>query len=147
MPSENAGCEKQLCRSPAVSLQEIFTPILSLSLLVRNMGFPGGASGKVKIAQSGPTLCHLKGCTVHGILQARILPNPGIEPRSPTSQADSLPAEPQGKSKNTGVGSLSLPQGIFPNQGLLHCSWILYQLSYRGNTNVLQTPYSANIYA
>ena len=27
------------------------------------------------------------------------LPNPGIEPRSPTSQADSLPAEPQGKPK------------------------------------------------
>ena len=26
------------------------------------------------------------------------LPNPGIEPRSPTLQADSLPAEPQGKS-------------------------------------------------
>ena len=25
------------------------------------------------------------------------LPNPGIEPRSPTVQADSLPAEPQGK--------------------------------------------------
>ena len=42
--------------------------------------------------------------TVHGILQARILewtpgdvPNPGIEPRSPALQADSLPAEPQGK--------------------------------------------------
>ena len=46
--------------------------------------------------------------TVHGILQARILewvafpfsrelPNPGIEPRSPTLQADFLPAEPQGK--------------------------------------------------
>ena len=44
--------------------------------------------------------------TVHGILQARILkwvafpfsgdlPNPGIEPRSPALQADSLPAEPQ----------------------------------------------------
>ena len=27
------------------------------------------------------------------------LPNPGIEPRSPTLQADSLPAEPQGKPK------------------------------------------------
>ena len=27
-----------------------------------------------------------------------VLPNPGIEPRSPTLQADSLPAEPQGKS-------------------------------------------------
>ena len=46
--------------------------------------------------------------TVNGILQARILEwiafpfsrgssNPGIEPRSPTLQADSLPAEPQGK--------------------------------------------------
>ena len=42
------------------------------------------------------------------------LPNPGIEPRSPTLQADSLPAEPQGKPKNTEVGSLSLLQGIFP---------------------------------
>ena len=42
----------------------------------------------------------------------------------------SLPAEPQGKSKNTGVGSLSLFQGIFPtqelNSGLLHCRQILY---------------------
>ena len=51
--------------------------------------------------------------------------------------ADSLPAEPQGKPKNTGVGSISLLQGIFPtqesNQGLLHCRWILYQLSYQGS--------------
>ena len=39
------------------------------------------------------------------------LPNPGIEPRSPTLQADSLPPEPSGKPKNTGVGSLSLLQG------------------------------------
>ena len=44
------------------------------------------------------------------------LPNPGIEPRSPTLQADSLPAEPPGKPKNTGVGSISLLQGIFPTQ-------------------------------
>ena len=42
------------------------------------------------------------------------LPNPVIEPRSPTLQADSLPAEPQGKPKNTGVGSLFLLQGINP---------------------------------
>ena len=35
------------------------------------------------------------------------LPNPGIEPRSPTLQADSLPAEAPGKPKNTGVGSSS----------------------------------------
>ena len=63
------------------------------------------------------------------------LPNPGIEPRSPALQADSLPAEPQGKPKNIGVGSLSLLQQIFPtqelNQGLLHCRQILYQLSYQ----------------
>ena len=32
------------------------------------------------------------------------LPNPGIEPRSPALQADSLPAEPQGEPKNTGGG-------------------------------------------
>ena len=62
----------------------------------------------MKVAQSCPTLCDPTDYTVHGILQARILewvafpsprdlPNPGIEPRSPALQADSLPAEPQGK--------------------------------------------------
>ena len=47
---------------------------------------------------------------------------------------DSLPAEPVGKPKNTGVGSLSFLQQIFLTQelnwGLLHCRWVLYQLSY-----------------
>ena len=65
------------------------------------------------------------------------LPIPGIKPRSPALQADSLPAKPQGKPKNAGVGSLSLLQWIFPthelNRGLLHCRWILDQLSYEGN--------------
>ena len=50
---------------------------------------------------------------------------------------DCIPAEPQGKPQNTGVGSLSLLQWIFPtqesNQGLLHCRWILYQLSSQGS--------------
>ena len=50
---------------------------------------------------------------------------------------DSLPAEPQGKPQNTGVGSLSHLQWIFPtqelNRGLLHCRRILYQLSYEGS--------------
>ena len=36
------------------------------------------------------------------------------QPRSPALQADSLPAEPQGKPRNTGVGNLSLLQQIFP---------------------------------
>ena len=65
------------------------------------------------------------------------LPNPGIKPRSPALWADSLPAEPQGKPKNTGVGSLSLLQQIFPtqelNQGLLHSRQVLCQLSYEGS--------------
>ena len=43
---------------------------------------------------------------------------------SPTLQADFLSAEPQGMPRNTGVGSLSLLQGIFLtqewDQGLLH---------------------------
>ena len=77
------------------------------------------------------------------------LPNPGIEPRSPTLQVDSLPAEPQGKPKNTGVGSLSLLQWIFPtqelNQGLLHCRRILYQLSYEGSPLKKESTYTYNI--
>ena len=55
---------------------------------------------------------------VPGIPQARTLewlpcsppgdlPDPGIEPRYPTLQVDSLPSEPPGKPKNTGVGSLT----------------------------------------
>ena len=91
-------------------------------------------------------------CSVHGILQDRTLewaaflfsrglPNPGIEPRSPTSQADSLPADSPGKPKNTGVGGLSLPQQMFltqeSNRGLLHCRWILHQLSYQGTTSAI----------
>ena len=78
-----------------------------------------------------------------GFLQARILvwvavpSNTGIKLRSLTLQVDSLPSEPPGKPKNTGVGSLSLLQGIFPSQGLypglLHQRQILYQLSYQGS--------------
>ena len=68
---------------------------------------PGGEERKVKVklAQSCPTLCNPLDYTVHGILQARILEwvaspfsggssCPGIQPRSPALQADSLPAEP-----------------------------------------------------
>ena len=53
-------------------------------------------------------------------------------------QVDSSPAEPQGKPKNIGVGTLSLLQQIFltqesnqgSNPGLLHCRWVLHQLSH-----------------
>ena len=64
----------------------------------------------MKVTQSCRTLCDPMDYTVCGILQARVLewvafpfssrfsqPNPGIEPRSPAFQADSLPAEPKRK--------------------------------------------------
>ena len=58
-------------------------------------------------SESRSVLCNATDYTVHGILQARILewvvfpspgdlPNPETESRSPTLQADSLLAEPQG---------------------------------------------------
>ena len=80
------------------------------------------------LAQSYPALCDPMDCIAHqaplsmgfpkqeywsGLLfpSPGDLPHPGIEPRSPTLQEDSLPAEPPGKPKNTGVGSLPLLQG------------------------------------
>ena len=86
--------------------------------------------------------------TVHGILQPRILEWVAFPFSRGSSQlgdqtqvsciaGDSLLAEPQGKPKNTGMGSLSLLQWVFPTQesnwGLLHCRWILYQRSYHGS--------------
>ena len=66
------------------------------------------------------------------------LPVPGIEPGSPAQQADSLPSEPPGKPKNTGVSCLSLFQRIFPTQesnwGLRHCRRILTMRSLRAAT-------------
>ena len=72
--------------------------------------------------------------TVHGSLQDRTLewiplpfskdiPNPRIKPGSPTLQVDSLPAETQEKPKNTGVGSLSILQGVFLTQELNRVSY------------------------
>ena len=70
----------------------------------------------MEVAQSCLTLCDTMGYSVHGILQARVLewvalpfsrdlPNPGVEPKSPTLQADSLPAEPAGKPSIDGTKS------------------------------------------
>ena len=85
------------------------------------------------------------GQAVAGILQARILEWVAVpfsrgpsQPRDPAQVSriagGSLPAEPPGKPKNTGVDSLSLLQGLFSTQksnwGLLRCRRILYQLSY-----------------
>jgi len=72
---------------------------------------------KVKASQSYPSLRDPidsipPGSSVHGILQVRILEwvavpfsrgssNPGVKPRSPALQVDSLPSEPPEKPENT----------------------------------------------
>ena len=77
--------------------------------------FPDFPSGKlkVKITQLCPTLCDLMDCCLW-------------------NSAD----------QNTGVGSLSLLQGIVPTQGLnpglSHCRWILCQLSHKGSPRTLE---------
>ena len=99
----------------------------------------------------------------HALLQ-RIFPTQGLNlclSHVLHWQMDSLPLTPPGLSlyiftifdslqpqglyspwnspgQNTGVGSLSLLQGIFPtqeesNRGFLHCRWILYQQNYQGS--------------
>ena len=64
------------------------------------------------VSQSCLTLCNPMDCS---------LPGSSVHGNSP--------------GKNTGVGTLSLLQGIFltqeSNRGLLYCMWILYQLSYQ----------------
>ena len=104
----------------------------------------------VKVAQSCPPVCHPRGSTVHGILQARILEwvaFPFSRGSSQLKDQTQISHIAEGfftvwvtrKPKNIGVGSLSLLQGIFltqeSNLGLLYCKRILYQLSYEG-TNI-----------
>ena len=71
-------------------------------------------------AQLCLTLCDLMDYTVHGILQARIL----------------------------GWVAFPFSKGIFPiqgsNPGLLHCRWILYQLSHKGSVTELDTTEQLN---
>ena len=68
-------------------------------------------NGWVLVTQSCPTLCNLMDCS---------MPGSSVHGISP--------------SRNTGIGSHFLLQGILPtqrsNQGLPHCSQILYLLSY-----------------
>ena len=63
----------------------------------------------------------------------RDLPNPGIEPGSPTLQRILYQLSHRGSPKTLEWGSLSLLQRIFltqkSNRGLLHGRWILYPVS------------------
>ena len=75
------------------------------------------------------TLLPLCLCISHSVM------SDSLRPRGPNLAR--LPCPWNSPGQNTGVGSRSLLQVIFPtqgsNQGLLHCRWILYQLSYQGS--------------
>ena len=86
-----------------------------------------GSKGIEKDSESQLVMSDPMDFTVHGILQARILewvplpslggfPNPGSNTGLPHYRQILYQAEPQGKPKNTGVGSLSLLQRICLNQ-------------------------------
>ena len=107
---------------------------------------------KGNVTQSCPIICNPMDYTVLGILQARILewvaipffrdlPNPGIKPRSPALQSDSLPAEPPPSQLREAQeywsgepipSPVDLPDpGIKPESPALQA--ILYQLCYQGS--------------
>ena len=82
--------------------------ILSSTIDFSDLPLKWSESHSVMSNSLWPMDCSPPGSSVHGILQARILewvatssqgdlPNPGIKPRSPALQADSLPTEPPGK--------------------------------------------------
>ena len=125
----------------ALPLRDNFPPVFySQSVLGASQvvlaGFPGSSAEKESGCNAGdpgsiPGLGRSPGGGHGNPLQYSCLENP----HGQRSLVDySLWNSP---GQNTGVGSLSLMQGIFPtqesNQGLLHCRWILYQLSYQEN--------------
>ena len=98
---------------------------------------------EVKVIQSCPTFCNPMEFSRPLEWVAIPFSRGSSQPRNQTlvsCTVGRLPVEPQGKPKNTGVGSLSFLQQIFPTQesnwGLLHCRRILYQLNYEGSPRV-----------
>ena len=91
---------------------------------------------KVKVSQSCPTLCNPmdtpwnspgqnEGVGSCSFLQG-IFPNPGIEPRSPALQADSLPAEPPGKPSDWTTGNQSTMVELWLNSRELKAGLVVY---------------------
>ena len=95
-----------------------------------------------EVTQSCPTLCDPMDCSppgssVHGIFQARVL-----EWVCHCLLCLGLYSPWNSPGQNTGVGTLSLLQGIFSTQGsnpgLQYCRQILYQLSHKGSPRILE---------
>ena len=120
------------------------------------------SESEVQVSQSCLTLCDPMDYTVRGILQARILEwvafpflKRSSQPRSPALQANSLPAEPQGKPKNTGVGSLpfSSRSSRHWNQTGVSCiasgfftNWVIREAVFHWTTQETQTSFLSPIY-
>ena len=91
-----------------------------------------------------PMDCSPPGSSVHGIFQARILKWSEVKVAQlcPTLRPHELYSPWNSPGQNTGMGSCSLLQGIFPTQGLSpglsHCRQILYQLSHQGSLRILE---------
>ena len=103
------NCKEASCSEKEKIEMRFFSfPFLGPKKIKRTVSRPEHSWSEVKVAQSCLTLCN---------------PMEYIYIYSPE--------------QNTGIGSLSPLQQIFPtqevNRGLLHCRWILYQLSYQGS--------------
>ena len=88
-------------RKPGFPWQHHLQRILCLSLSgVRLFAIPWTIAPKARLSMGFPRQEYWRGLSSP---PPGDLPNPGIEPRSPTLWVDSLPIEPPGKPKNTGV--------------------------------------------
>jgi len=116
---------------------------------------------EVKVTQSFLTLCNPMDYTVHGILQARILEWVAITFSRGSSQPKDWTQDsciPGGfftcwatrEAKEYWSGKPTTSPVDFPSPGidqdLLHCRWILYQLSYyRSWYDINQIPYDYTV--
>ena len=98
-------------------------------------GFPGGSAGNESTCNAGDPTSILGWGRSPGESDSSSV-------MSYSSWLHGLYSPWNSPGQNTGVGSLSLLQGIFPTQGsnpgLLHCRWILYQLSHKGSPDPLE---------
>ena len=94
--------------------------------LLKSCGMASLSSLPVSIAHH-KALSHIK-CPLSPLTESCSVVSDSLQPHGLYNPWNSL-------GQNTGVGGLSLLQGIFPTQesnpGLLNCRWILYQLSHK----------------
>ena len=87
------------------------------------------AGGVFTTEPPGKPLNHQKESESHSVLSDHLRPHGLYSPWNSPGQ-------------NSGVGSRSLLQGIFPtqgsNRGVPYYRWILYQLSYKGSPRILE---------